>query len=133
VAVAKAALTSYVPTVSQAAPQAAAFRREVLERGEVWVVQDERGVPAPVSGDGRRAMPFWSSRARAERAADAEQFAGCRPRRLTLREFEDRWLPGLERDGLLVGVNWTGARFTGYDVEPAMVRGWVAAPDGGES
>lgn len=113
--------------MSQAASQAAAFRREVRERGEVWIVEDERGVPAPVSEDGRRAMPFWSSRARAERAASSEQFAGCQPRRLSLPEFQDRWLPGLERDQLLVGVNWTGPRVTGYDVEPAQVRGWLDA------
>jgi hypothetical protein len=84
-------------------------------------------VPAPLLADGRRAMPFWSSRSRAERAANSPQFAGCQPRRLTLDEFEHRWLSNLERDGLLVGVNWSGARFTGYDVEPADVRGWLAA------
>ena len=27
----------------------------------------------------------------------------------------------------LIGVNWSGARATGYDVEPADVRGWLAA------
>jgi hypothetical protein len=113
--------------VSQAASQAAAFRREVLERGEVWLVEDDDGVPAPISSDGLRAMPFWSSVARAERAAQSEQFAGCRPRRLSLEEFGQRWLPGLERDGLLVGVNWSGPRATGYDVEPAQVRGWLDA------
>ncbi|MEA2312805.1 MAG: hypothetical protein QOE28_2773, partial [Solirubrobacteraceae bacterium] len=31
--------------MSQAASQAAAFRREVLERGEVWLVEDDDGVP----------------------------------------------------------------------------------------
>jgi hypothetical protein len=113
--------------VSQAASQAAAFRQELSERGEVWVVEDERGVPAPVSSAGRRAMPFWSSRERAQRAGRSEQFAGCRPRRLSLAEFRERWLPGLERDGLLVGVNWTGPRFTGYDVEPTDVRAWLDA------
>jgi hypothetical protein len=36
-------------------------------------------------------------------------------------DFRDHWLPGLTRDGLFVGVNWSGARATGYDVEPAVV------------
>jgi hypothetical protein len=27
----------------------------------------------------------------------------------------------LERDGVLVGVNWSGARATGYDVKPSEV------------
>jgi hypothetical protein len=98
----------------------------------MWVVEDDQGVPAPVSQGGRRAMPFWSSRDRAERAGQSEQFAGCQPRRLSLAEFEERWLPGLERDGLLIGVNWTGPRFTGYDVEPNEVRGWLEALRGDE-
>ena len=37
-------------------------------------------------------------------------------------EFRDRWLEGLKRDGLSVGVNWSGARATGYEVEPDSVR-----------
>ena len=41
-------------------------------------------------------------------------------------------MPGLERDGLLIGVNWTGPRFTGYDVEPEHVRGWIDALRGHE-
>lgn len=67
-------------------------------------------------------MPFWSSELRAKAASRSEQFAGCSPRRITLIEFIDRWLPGLSRDGLLAGVNWTGERFTGYDVEPEELR-----------
>jgi hypothetical protein len=34
---------------------------------------------------------------------------------------KDDWLPGLERDGLLVGLNWAGDRAQGYDVAPADV------------
>jgi hypothetical protein len=28
-------------------------------------------------------------------------------------DFRDRWRPGLERDGLLVGINWSGPRAHG--------------------
>jgi hypothetical protein len=28
----------------------------------------------------------------------------------------------MKKDGLLVGVNWSGARATGYDIEPSEVR-----------
>lgn len=35
----------------------------------------------------------------------------------------DHWLPGLEQDGLLVGINWSGSGATGYDIAPAdMLR-----------
>ena len=33
-------------------------------------------------------------------------------------------LPWLQRDGLLVGVNWAGLRATGYDVAPPQVIEW---------
>jgi hypothetical protein len=31
-------------------------------------------------------------------------------------------LPSLDEDGLRVGINWSGPRATGYDVEPEAVR-----------
>ena len=37
-------------------------------------------------------------------------------------EFRDRWIPGLTKDGLKVGVNWSGARALGYDIDPAEVQ-----------
>jgi hypothetical protein len=42
-------------------------------------------------------------------------------------DFCDAWVPGLTRDGLLVGVNWSGARARGYDLEPAEVQKNVEA------
>jgi hypothetical protein len=32
------------------------------------------------------------------------------------------WLSSLHRDGLLVGLDWSGKRAQGYDVNPADVR-----------
>jgi hypothetical protein len=73
-------------------------------------------------------MPFWSSRSRTERIIRSiPAYAHFRPLRLTLDEFQSRWLDRLERDGLLVGINWSGPHATGYDVEPRDVRGWLAA------
>jgi len=42
-------------------------------------------------------------------------------------EWIARWLPGLQDDGILVGLNWSGARATGYDVEPGAVLERFAA------
>ena len=33
-------------------------------------------------------------------------------------------LPCLERDEMLVGINWAGARATGFDLTPAQVGEW---------
>jgi hypothetical protein len=51
--------------MSVSAAQADAFYREVLQRHEVWTIRDDNGFPAPLS-DGKRAMPFWSAKSRAE-------------------------------------------------------------------
>jgi hypothetical protein len=114
--------------LTQSASQAAAWRAEVQAAEAVWTVEDDEGMPAPENAEGRRAMPFWSSRARVEKIiATVPAYAGFRPRRLSLSEFEEEWLDDLERDGLLVGVNWSGRRATGYDVEVGDVREWFAS------
>jgi hypothetical protein len=114
--------------VSISAAQADAFYRESLEAGEVWGVQDASGFPAPETVDGGRAMPFWSKRSRAERVvATVPAYAGFEVVSIPLDAFRERWLPGLGRDGLLVGLNWSGDRATGYDVEPASVEASFAA------
>jgi hypothetical protein len=113
--------------MSQSASQAAAWRRDVQANGEIWTVEDEAGIPAPRNAEGRRAMPFWSTRDRVEKIiATVPDYSAFRPRRLTLDEFRSDWLDGLESDGLLLGINWSGEGATGYDVEPDDVRGWLA-------
>lgn len=73
-------------------------------------------------------MPFWSLRSRAERiVAAVPAYAGFEPTEIPLDVFRSRWLPGLERDGLRVGINWAGARATGYDVGAGEVEEGLAA------
>jgi Protein of unknown function (DUF2750) len=113
--------------VTQSASQAAAWRADVRANGTVWTVEDDDGIPTPSNPEGRRAMPFWSTRSRVEKViSSVPAYAHSRPRELTLEEFRTRWLDGLKRDGLLVGINWSGASATGYDVEPQDVRDWLA-------
>src|SRR5205807_9032615 len=75
-AAASTLLTS--PSVSQSAGQVAAFFREVARHRLLWCVRDDQGSPAPKTTSGKRAVPYWSSRARAKRAA--EIWAGGLPR-----------------------------------------------------
>jgi hypothetical protein len=108
--------------LSQAASQAAAFYREVALERRVWSLRDSGGIPAP-RGDGGRSMPFWSSRRRVETIIkNVAAYHGFEPFEIPLADFLQRWLPGLERDGLKVGVNWNGTRAIGYDVEPKNVE-----------
>lgn len=109
--------------MSQAASQAAAFYSEVAETGRVWTIRDARGFPAPASSSGHRSMPFWSSLARVDRITKrVPAYAGFQAMELSLQEFTEKWLGGLEKDGLRVGLNWTGPRARGYDLEPSTVR-----------
>ena len=113
--------------MSQAASQAAAFRKDILRSGKVFTIEDDGGMPAPETAEGRRALPFWSTRSRAEKIiTGVEAYRGFRPVEWTLEEFEEQ-LDALEDDGMLVGVNWSGSGAKGYDVEPADVRGWLEA------
>lgn len=114
--------------MSASAAQAAAFYTEAVREGAVWSIRDDGGFAAPVGSDGHRAMPFWSLRTRADRAVAAvPAYAGFEPAEIPLEDFRSRWLPGLERDGLRVGVNWSGERATGYDIAAAEVEENLAA------
>jgi hypothetical protein len=111
----------------QSASQAAAFYREVAEHQLVWTICDEDGFPAPLNPSGERAQPFWSSRSRVERIiATVAAYRGFIPVEITLDVFLERWVPGLTRDGILVGVNWAGDRATGYDVAPEQIAECIA-------
>lgn len=113
--------------MSASAPQYAAFYDEARREGQVWTVRDADGFPAPETSGGSRAMPFWSKRSRVERiVATVPAYDSFDIVAIPLVDFEGRWLPGLERDGLLVGINWSGKRATGYDVAPTAVMQTLA-------
>jgi hypothetical protein len=108
--------------MSVSAAQADAFYREVLSGQLVSTVFDTGGYPAPYGSSGSRAMPFWSRRSRAQRIIDnVVAYAGFEVEEMPLERWREEWLPDLDRDGLLVGVNWSGRRATGYDLPPADV------------
>jgi hypothetical protein len=103
----------------------AAFRREAPEEDRVWSLRDDRGFPAPKDAAGHRALPFWSKASRAVRVVGQVPVYGQFDIvEIRLDDWLERWLPWLQRDGLLVGVNWAGARATGYDVTPTQVVEW---------
>ena len=59
--------------------------------------------------------------------AQVPAYAGFVVEELPLERFRKRWLTGLERDGIRVGLNWTGTRATGYDVAAVDVDRNLAA------
>ena len=114
--------------MSTSAAQAAAFYDEALHGGSVWTIRDGAGYTAPLNPEGERAQPFWSLRSRAERVvAEVPAYAGFVVEELPLERFRERWLTGLERDGIRVGLNWSGTRATGYDIAAVDVERNLAA------
>jgi hypothetical protein len=112
--------------MSQAASQWAAFASEVAKNRRLWTIRDDAGFPALMTDQGSRAQPFWSSLARVERIIrSVPAYSGFTPHELSWDEFRDRWIPGLMKDGLKVGVNWSGSRAVGYDIDPADVQARV--------
>jgi hypothetical protein len=109
--------------MSLAAANAAAFVAEVSESGLVWAIRDSGGFTSSTNASGETAMPFWSKESRARKIIDGViAYRDFEPFELPLDEFLGRWLPGLERDGLFVGLNWYGKRAIGYNFAPEDVR-----------
>jgi hypothetical protein len=108
-------------TTPSAASSARFFIEAILD-GALWTVRDADGIPTPVNADGERAMPFWSLRSRAEGVrGTSPEYRSFEVFSIPLDDFRTNWLPGLSHDGLKVGVNWAGARATGYELSPEEV------------
>lgn len=109
--------------MSNSASHAHAFYRQVAKEKKVWTIKDAGGFPAPKNRDGIRVQPFWSSVSRIQRIKEkAPAYASFEPYEISWEAFRDRWLPGLKNDGLLIGVNWSGANVKGYDLDSDFVR-----------
>lgn len=109
--------------MSNSASHAHAFYRQVAKEKKVWTIKDEGGFPAPKNRDGIRVQPFWSSVSRIQRIKKmAPAYSNFEPHEISWEVFRDRWLPGLKKDGLLIGVNWSGAKVKGYDLDSDFVR-----------
>ena len=112
--------------MSQSASQASIFYKEVARTRKVWTVRDKEGFPAPKNSEGKRSQPFWSSLSRVENIIDSvEAYRNFEPVELSWDVFSKKWVPGLTKDKILIGVNLSGSKATGYDIEPEKVKMYV--------
>ncbi len=61
-------------------------------------------------------FPIWPHPEYAQLTAD-NRFPGNTPERITLSDFMNKWLPGLEKDGIKVGV-FPNLEWTMWIMEP---------------
>src|SRR5258708_22541087 len=77
-----------------------------------------RGFPQPMTNDGYRAQPFWSSLSRVQRIVkNVPAYAGCEPHEIMAR-LSRKAGAGLTTDNVRVGVKWSGPRAVGCDLLP---------------
>jgi hypothetical protein len=96
------------------------FVARVKQTGEVWGLQSAAGWAQCPSNDheGRDVLVFWSDRAYAARHV-VEDWSAYVPATIPLEAFLTRWLPGMERDRILV-VRTGMLIFAGLSLSPAM-------------
>lgn len=70
----------------------------------------------------------WSTSARAQRAAKIWGH-GLRVDSMPLDIWRDRELPDVARDGLVIGINWSGPRLVGWSFTTMEVLNRLAAAD----
>ena len=78
------------------------FIQQVVAQGELWILKDEQGCML-LTADGDDCIPVWSHPDYAKAWA-AEEWANCEPYAVTLKAWLDRWVKGMEEDGLAVAV-----------------------------
>lgn len=93
---------------------------EMAESEMIYTIQDEQGIPTTENSEGEPTMPFWSSEEKAQAfiqtTAGYEKFAVLA---INWDQFAEKWVPGLDRDKLLAGLNWQGGdQAQGFDLEP---------------
>jgi hypothetical protein len=95
------------------------FIEEVHASGTVWGLRGESGWAFCESGEYEETdvLLFWSDRAGAQQHVK-DEWSGHLPTEIPLEEFVDKWLPGMDEDQGLLGLNWD-AGLDGPETEPS--------------
>ena len=75
---------------------------QVKEHKELWVLQDNDGC-VMLTTDDEDCIPVWPSEETASLWAE-DDWQDCRPLSISLAEWLERWVPGMEDDELYVAV-----------------------------
>ena len=108
--------------MGQSASQSTKFFEDIINKKVVWTIKDDKGFPAPLLPDGKRSQPFWSTKSRVEIIIkNIKAYSSFQVYEIALDDFINKWIPGLKKDNILIGTNWSGDKAIGYDFEPEDV------------
>ena len=79
-----------------------AFLEMVHEAGSVWVLKDDEGCLI-VTSDDEECLPVWPSEEAALACAIAD-WKGLEPLAVSMADWMEKWLPGMEKDNRVVAV-----------------------------
>ena len=97
--------------------QAHDFYADVIEYNKIWTVRNNQEVVIFVSPNERKTLPFWSKISRIEKIIKNEHsFAKFEIFEVSWDDFQNEWVPKMERNNISVGVNWSGKNLSGYDM-----------------
>lgn len=87
-----------------------AFYREVAENKMLYTIIDDKGIPTPTNSEGELVMPFWSNQQNALNFIEQSSgFNGFKVFEVDWEIFSEKWIPGIAKDDLMVGLNWQQA------------------------
>ena len=121
-------------SVSLAAAHAKKFYEQAAAERRVYTFLDAGSfLVFPVRGT--EVVPFWSSESRMQRVQKLHvKYRSFMIDQIPLTDFISKTLPQLEAESISIGLNWSGERLTGYDINVAdLLRNldyWVSKDSG---
>jgi hypothetical protein len=79
------------------------FLNKIADGQELWGIGDEEGWSFMANDDGREGMPVWPAEAYA-RLCCRDEWSDRSPKAISLIDWRNKWLPGLEADNRYVAV-----------------------------
>lgn len=96
------------------------FVRRVRSTGTLWGLRDHEGwAICPSNEQECDLYVFWSDEAYARQHCK-DEWSSYEPVSITLDSFLENWIPGMERDGFLIGVQFN-SDLAGLEVNPSSL------------
>lgn len=98
------------------------FSKEIVDIGKIYTLKDKQGFCAVRNSENKIVQPFFSKPSLPEKIIKTnDKYKSFLVHELLIADFIDKWLPGLQKDKILLGINWASKTITGYDVNPSDI------------